>query len=77
MAFLGYDILTNNHGSNFNDKGKLMTDTHRELLDKITTIRSDERPSASYEDTETYERTLADASIMLEDEIRKLRSRVV
>ena len=54
-----------------------MTDIHRELLDKITTIRSDERPSASYEDTETYERTLADASTMLEDEIRKLRSRVV
>ena len=54
-----------------------MTDIHRELLDKITTIKSDERPSTSYEDTEAYERTLADASTMLEDEIKKLRSRVM
>jgi len=54
-----------------------MTNIHRELLDKITTIKSDEKPSDSYEDTETYERTLADASTMLEDEIRKLRSRVM
>tara|TARA_Y100001938_G_scaffold147056_1_gene227399 strand:+ start:1237 stop:1401 length:165 start_codon:yes stop_codon:yes gene_type:complete len=54
-----------------------MTDIHRELLDKITTIKSDERPNTSYEDTEAYERTLADASTMLEDEIRKLKSRVI
>jgi len=54
-----------------------MTEIHRELLDKINTIQSDERPCASYEDTETYERTLADASIMLEDEIRKLKNRVI
>tara|TARA_R100001591_G_scaffold58815_1_gene68650 strand:+ start:417 stop:581 length:165 start_codon:yes stop_codon:yes gene_type:complete len=54
-----------------------MTDIHRQLLDKITTIQSEDRPSSTYEDSETYEKTLADASIMLEDEIRKLKSRVV
>tara|TARA_R100001460_G_scaffold75789_1_gene116897 strand:- start:2592 stop:2756 length:165 start_codon:yes stop_codon:yes gene_type:complete len=53
-----------------------MTDIHRELLDKINTIQSDERPCASQGDTETYERTIADASTMLEDEIKKLKNRV-
>ncbi len=76
MAFLGYDIFTNNHSRDSNDKGKLMTDTHRQLLDKINTIQSDERPCSSYEDTDTYKKTLADASVMLEDEIEKLKSRI-
>tara|TARA_Y100001972_G_scaffold111609_1_gene144529 strand:- start:852 stop:1097 length:246 start_codon:yes stop_codon:yes gene_type:complete len=76
LAFLGYDIFTNNYSSNFNDKGKLMTDTHRQLLDKINTIQSDETPCSSYEDTDTYRKTLADASVMLEDEIEKLKSRI-
>tara|TARA_R100000231_G_scaffold29091_3_gene25872 strand:+ start:1442 stop:1606 length:165 start_codon:yes stop_codon:yes gene_type:complete len=53
-----------------------MNDVHRELLDKINTIQSDERPCTSYEDTETYQRSLANASTMLEDEIRKLKSRI-
>tara|TARA_R100001443_G_scaffold112828_1_gene126831 strand:+ start:396 stop:560 length:165 start_codon:yes stop_codon:yes gene_type:complete len=53
-----------------------MTDTHRQLLDKINTIQSDEIPCSSYEDTDTYRKTLADASIMLEDEIEKLKSRI-
>jgi len=53
-----------------------MTDTHRQLLDKINTIQSDERPCSSYEDTDTYKKTLADASTMLEDEIEKLKSRI-
>ncbi len=73
---MGYDIFTNNYSSNFNDKGKLMTDTHRQLLDKINTIQSDETPCSSYEDTDTYRKTLADASVMLEDEIEKLKSRI-
>ena len=73
---MGHDIFTNNYSSNFNYKGKLMTDTHRQLLDKINTIQSDERPCSSYEDTDTYKKTLADASIMLEDEIEKLKSRI-
>ena len=73
---MGHDIFTNNYSSNFNDKGKLMTDTHRQLLDKINTIQSDERPCSSYEDTDTYKKTLADASIMLEDEIEKIKSRI-
>tara|TARA_Y100001937_G_C7052864_1_gene299977 strand:- start:488 stop:721 length:234 start_codon:yes stop_codon:yes gene_type:complete len=77
MVILGYDILADNNGSNFNHKGTSMTDIHRQLLDKITTIQSEDRPSSTYEDSETYEKTLADASIMLEDEIRKLKSRVV
>ena len=76
LAFLGHDILTDNHSGNFNDKGKLMTDTHRQLLDKIYTIQSDERPCSSYEDTDTYKKTLADASVMLEDEIEKIKSRI-
>jgi len=76
VAFLGYDIFTNNHSRDSNDKGKLMTDTHRQLLDKINTIQSDERPCSSYEDTDTYKKTLADASVMLEDEIEKLKSRI-
>ncbi len=53
-----------------------MTDTHRQLLDKINTIQSDETPCSSYEDTDTYKKTLADASVMLEDEIEKLKSRI-
>ncbi len=73
---MGYDIFTNNHSRDSNDKGKLMTDTHRQLLDKINTIQSDERPCSSYEDTDTYKKTLADASVMLEDEIEKLKSRI-
>ena len=77
MVILGHDILSDYYSSNLINQGKSMNDIHRELLDKITTIKSDERPSTSYEDTEAYERTLADASTMLEDEIRKLRSRVV
>jgi len=76
LAFLGHDILPNNYGSNFNDKGNLMTDTHRQLLAKISTIQSDERPPAYYEDTDTYQKTLADASVMLEDEIEKIKSRI-
>jgi cysteinyl-tRNA synthetase len=55
---------------------RLMTDTHRQLLDKIITIQSDERPPSSYEDTDTYRKTLADASVMLEDEIEKIKSRI-
>ena len=53
-----------------------MTDTHRQLLDKINTIQSDETPCSSYEDTDTYRKTLADASVMLEDEIEKIKSRI-
>ena len=53
-----------------------MTDTHRQLLDRINTIQSDETPCSSYEDTDTYRKTLADASVMLEDEIEKLKSRI-
>ncbi len=77
MAFLGHDIFTYNHSGNLNDKGHIMTDIHKQLLDKINTIQSDDKPCSSYEDTDIYERTLADASVMLEDEIKKLKSRVI
>ena len=54
-----------------------MNDTHKQLLDKIITIQNDEVPCTSYEDTEHYKKTLEDASIMLEDEIKKIKSRAV
>jgi len=54
-----------------------MTDTHKQLLDRIVNIQNDECPSVSYEDSERYQRTLEDASVLLEDEIRKLKSRAV
>jgi len=77
VAFLGYNILSNNHSSDYTFKGKLLvTDTYKQLLDKIINIQNDEVPCTSYEDSERYQKTLEDASIMLEDEIKKLRIRV-
>jgi len=54
-----------------------MTDTHKQLLDKISNIQNDECPSVSYEDSERYRQTLEDASVLLEDEIKKLKGRAV
>ena len=54
-----------------------MSDLHQQLLDKITDIKSDTQCHPCYqEDTDIYERNLADVSNMLEDEIQKLKSRI-
>ena len=78
VALLGYGVLSDNDSSNCNFEGRsLMNDTHKQLLDKIINIQNDEVPCHSYDDTERYRQTLEDASILLEDEIKKLKSRAV
>ena len=77
MVVLGYDLLSHLDISSFNFTGKLMSDLHQQLLDKITDIKSDTQCHPCYqEDTDIYERNLADVSSMLEDEIQKLKSRI-
>jgi len=77
VVVLGYDLLSHLDISSFNFTGKLMSDLHQQLLDKITDIKSDTQCHPCYqEDTDIYERNLADVSSMLEDEIQKLKSRI-
>jgi len=77
VVVLGYDLLSYLDISSFNLTGELMSDLHQQLLDKITDIKSDTQCHPCYqEDTDIYERNLADVSNMLEDEIQKLKSRI-
>ncbi len=77
VVILGYDLLSYLDISSFNLTGELMSDLHQQLLDKITDIKSDSKCHPCYqEDTDMYERNLADVSDMLEDEIQKLKSRI-
>ena len=77
MVVLGYDLLSHLDIGSFNLTGELMSDLHQQLLDKITDIKSDSQCHPCYqEDTDIYERNLADVSNMLEDEIQKLKSRI-
>ena len=77
MVILGYDLLSYFDIGSFNLTGKLMSDLHQQLLDKITDIKSDNQCHPCYqEDTDIYQRNLEDVSNMLEDEIQKLKSRI-
>ena len=77
MVILGYDLLSYFDIGSFNFTGKLMSDLHQQLLDKITDIKSDSQCHPCYqEDTDIYQRNLEDVSNMLEDEIQKLKSRI-
>ena len=77
MVVLGHDLLSYFDIGSFNLTGKLMSDLHQQLLDKITDIKSDSQCHPCYqEDTDIYQRNLVDASNMLEDEIEKLKSRI-
>ena len=77
VVVLGYDLLSHLDIGSFNLTGKLMSDLHQQLLDKITDIKSDSQCHPCYqEDTDIYQRNLVDASNMLEDEIEKLKSRI-
>ena len=77
MVILGHDLLSHFDIGSFNLTGELMSDLHQQLLDKITDIKSDSQCHPCYqEDTDIYERNLADVSNMLEDEIQKLKSRI-
>ena len=77
VVVLGYDLLSYLDIGSFNLTGELMSDLHQQLLDKITDIKSDSQCHPCYqEDTDIYERNLADVSNMLEDEIQKLKSRI-
>ena len=77
MVILGHDLLSHFDIGSFNLTGKLMSDLHQQLLDKITDIKSDSQCHPCYqEDTDIYQKNLLDASNMLEDEIEKLKSRI-
>ena len=77
VVILGYDLLSHFYIGSFNLTVELMSDLHQQLLDKITDIKSDSQCHPCYqEDTDIYERNLADVSNMLEDEIQKLKSRI-
>ena len=77
VVVLGYDLLSYFDISSFNLSGELMSDLHQQLLNKITDIKSDSPCHPCYEeDTDLYEKNLAEVSCMLEDEIEKLKSRI-
>ena len=77
VVVLGYDLLSYFDISSFNFSGELMSDLHQQLLNKITDIKSDSPCHPCYEeDTDLYEKNLAEVSCMLEDEIEKLKSRI-